>query len=447
MPTQSLDPTLMSAAQLQAGPGADMPEFEQQILRNHQAIEHWFRAQWQEHETPFYASVDLRHSGFKLAPVDTNLVPGGFNNLKPEFVPLCIQAAMVAIQKLCPDAKGVLLIPENHTRNMFYLQNVTQLQSILRMAGMKVRIGTLLHDITRPTSLDLPNGQKLTLEPIVRRGNRIGLEGFDPCVVLLNNDLSAGIPDVLQNIEQQVIPPLFAGWSTRRKSRHFEAYRTIARDFADLIELDPWLFDAYFATCGQINFQERKGEECLTDHVASVLAQIRKKYAEHGIDREPFVIVKADAGTYGMGIMTVKDPSDVVDLNRKQRNKMAVVKEGLAVTDVLVQEGVYSLETVNDAVAEPVIYMIDQFVVGGFYRVHTGRGQDENLNAPGMSFEPMPFDGTCLLPDLEARRCCSANRFYVYGVIARLALVAAALELEQMAAELEGGEERLRLRA
>lgn len=424
-----------------------MPKLEQQILTNHQAIEHWFRAQWQDHETPFYASVDLRHSGFKLAPVDTNLFPGGFNNLKPEYLPLCVQAAMVAIQKLCPEAKGVLLIPENHTRNNFYLQNVAQLQSLLRMAGMKVRIGSLLPEITAPTALELPSGSKLTLEPLVRRGNRLGLDGFDPCVVLLNNDLSAGIPAILQNIEQQVIPPLYAGWSTRRKSRHFDAYRTVAKQFSDLIGIDPWLVDPYFATCGQINFQERKGEDCLAGHVEEILANIRRKYAEHGIDREPFVIVKADAGTYGMGIMTVKDPADVRDLNRKQRNKMAVVKEGLEVTDVLVQEGVYSLETVNDAVAEPVIYMIDQFVVGGFYRVHTGRGMDENLNAPGMTFEPMPFDGTCLLPDLESTRACAQNRFYVYGVIARLALVAAALELEQMAADVEAGEERLRLRA
>ena len=29
--------------------------------------------QWQEHAVPFYASVDLRNAGFKLAPVDTNL--------------------------------------------------------------------------------------------------------------------------------------------------------------------------------------------------------------------------------------------------------------------------------------------------------------------------------------------------------------------------------------
>ena len=39
----------------------------------------------------------------------------------------------------------------------------------------------------------------------------------------------------------------------------------------------------------------------------------------------------------------------------------------------MIQEGVYTFESINDAVAEPVIYMMDHFVVGGFYRVHTDR--------------------------------------------------------------------------
>jgi len=434
----------MRAADLTPALSGPLLQLEQQIIQNHQAIEHWFRSQWQDHETPIYASVDLRNSGFKLAPVDTNLFPGGFNNLKEDFLPLCVQASMVAIQKLCPDAKGVLLIPENHTRNQFYLQNVARLQSILRMAGVRARVGTLIPEITAPTQLELPNGGKLTLEPIVRRGNRLGLQGFDPCVVLLNNDLSGGVPELLQGIEQQVIPPTFAGWSTRRKSRHFGAYSRVAAELARMLGIDPWLLDPYFATCGEIDFRERTGEDCLAQHVTEILDRVRAKYREYGIDREAFVIVKADAGTYGMGIMTVKSPDDVRDLNRKQRNKMAVVKEGLEVSEVMVQEGVYTFETVNEAVAEPVIYMIDQFVVGGFYRVHTGRGQDENLNAPGMHFEPMPFEESCLVPEAEFTHDCAPNRFYAYGVVARLALVAAALELEEMAGELESGEQAVR---
>jgi glutamate--cysteine ligase len=411
-----------------SGPILDL---EKRILDAMPVIEHWLRGQWQEHVVPFYCSVDLRNSGFKLAPVDTNLFPGGFNNLNPDFMPLCVQAMMTAVEKICPDARSVLLIPESHTRNIFYLQNIATLQTIMRHAGMNVRIGTLLPEITEATAIDLPGGGSLTLEPVQRRGNRLGVAGFDPCAVLLNNDLSMGVPAILQNLEQTVIPPLHAGWATRRKSQHFTAYDSVAQEFAQLIGIDPWLINPYFAACGKIDFRENKGEDCLAGYVDEILCDIREKYVQYGVKQDPFVIVKADAGTYGMGIMTVKSGAEVRTLSRKQRNKMAVVKGGLPVTEVLVQEGVYTFESINQAVAEPVIYMIDHYVVGGFYRVHTGRGKDENLNAPGMHFVPLAFATTCLLPDREARPDCAPNRFYAYGVVARLALLAAALELER----------------
>lgn len=407
-------------------------DLERRFLAAMPTIEHWFRSQWLEHSAPFYASVDLRNSGFKLAPVDTNLFPGGFNNLNPDFLPLCVQAMQGTVQKICPEARGVLLIPENHTRNLFYLQNVAQLVTILRQAGMLVRVGSLLPEITAPTEIALPNGSSVKLEPLVRRGRRLGLEGFDPCVVLLNNDLSGGVPDILKNLEQAVLPPLSAGWYTRRKSQHFKAYDKVANDFAALLNIDPWLINPYFATCSQINFQERVGEACLAAKVDEVLQKMRVKYAEYGVKHDPFVIVKADAGTYGMGIMTVKDAAEITALNRRQRNKMSVVKEGMEVSDVLVQEGVYTFENINEAVAEPVVYMIDHSVVGGFYRVHTGRGVDENLNAPGMHFVPLAFESCCTLPNPDCGPDDTPNRFYAYGVVARLALLAASLELEGM---------------
>ena len=295
---------------------------------------------------------------------------------------------------------------------------------------MNVRIGSLLPGLTAPMDVDLPDGKKLTLEPLKRSGNRLGLDGFDPCVVLLNNDLSAGIPDVLRNIEQPLFPPLHAGWAVRRKSNHFAAYNEVAKDFAQMLGIDPWLINPYFEMCGKINFQEHQGEECLAGYVSEILTDIRAKYKEYGITEDPFVIVKADAGTYGMGVMMVHDASEVRDLNRKQRNKMAVVKEGMQVQEVLVQEGVYTFETVRDAVAEPVVYMIDRFVVGGFYRLNTQRGNDQNLNAPGMQFEPLAFAEPCSSPDPDDPDC-APNRFYAYGVIARLALLAAAIELER----------------
>ena len=398
-------------------------------------IEHWFRTQWLEHASPFYASVDLRNSGFKLAPIDTNLFPGGFNNLNPDFLSLSVQAAMVAIEKVCPEAHRLLIIPENHTRNIYYLKNLFALQNILKKSGLDVRIGSLDETILEPISIPVEDNKSLLIEPLKRIKNRLVLENktlgnFDTCAILLNNDLSAGIPEILQNLEQNLIPPLHAGWATRRKSQHFKAYDEVVKSFATFIKVDPWLINPYFDHASHVDFHERQGEDELAQKADQILNKIQLKYKEYDIKHEPFVIVKADAGTYGMGIMTVKHGDELRNLNRKSRNKMSVVKEGLEVSEVIIQEGVYSEECINEAVAEPVVYMIDHFVIGGFYRVHTTRGKDENLNAPGMHFVPLAFETSCSTPEIDESPLSTPNRFYAYGVIARLALLAASIELE-----------------
>ena len=409
---------------------SDLRQFEEQLLTRATEIEQWFRAQWLSTPPPFYASVDLRNSSFKLAPVDTNLFPAGFNNLNPSSHPLCIQAIQAAVQQFCPKAGGILVIPESHTRNLYYLENLASLTNLLELAGFQVTIGSLMPEITQAETQALPSGRQITLVPLTRDGNKLRGGDHVPCFVLLNNDLSGGVPEVLTALEQPVVPPLALGWATRRKSHHFGLYRQVVAEFATVAGIDPWIVEPAFRKCGKIDFQKREGEECLAHYVEEVLEEIGAKYRERGITERPFAIVKADAGTYGMNIMTVRDPSEVRDLNRKQRTKMARGKEGFAVSDVLVQEGVYSFETWEEAVAEPVVYMIDRYVVGGFYRVHAERGIDENLNAPGMAFKPLAFAESCIRPDRSKSPDACPNRFYAYGVIARLALLAAAREIK-----------------
>ena len=407
-------------------------ELEQRVLDSMPAIERWFRLEWMEHTPPFYSSVDIRNAGFKLAPVDTNLYPGGWNNLTPEMLPLAVQAAMAAIEKICPEARNLLLIPENHTRNTFYLSNVAQLRRIFHMAGLNVRIGSISPEIRKNTTIELPDGETVTLEPVIRSKTRLGLKDFDPCTILLNNDLSSGIPGILEDIhEQYLLPPLHAGWSVRRKSHHFQSYEEVSKRFGKLLGIDPWLIHPMFNRCGEVNFAEGTGMDCLTSNVDALLGKIRRKYKEYGIKEKPFVVVKADNGTYGMGIMTVRDVKELEDLNRRTRNKMSVIKDGQEVNEVIIQEGVLTNERMHDAVAEPVVYMMDRYVVGGFYRIHAERGVDENLNAPGASFVPLAFDQSTHLPQPGAKPGASApNRFYMYGVIGRLAMLAASYELE-----------------
>ena len=405
---------------------------ERTFLDRMPEIERWLRSKWLAHTVPFYASVDLRNAGFKLAPVDTNLFPGGWNNLTPEMLPLAVQAAMAAIEKICPEAKNLLLIPEKHTRNTFYLTNVARLVQIFTQAGLNVRLGSLDPEVKEPTELALPDGETLTVEPLMRTPRRLGLKHFDPCTILLNNDLSAGIPPVLEGLhEQYLLPPLHAGWAVRRKTHHFQAYEEVAKKFSKLMGMDPWLINPMYTRCGEVNFSEGSGIECVQSNVDTLLGKIRRKYKEYGINEKPFVIVKADNGTYGMGIMTVRDAKQLEEINRRTRNKMSVIKDGQEVTEVIIQEGVPTYERINEAVAEPVVYMLDRYVVGGFYRVHADRGIDENLNSPGAQFVPLAFAESNHLPRQGAKPGASApNRFYMYGVVARLAMLAASYELE-----------------
>ena len=408
-----------------------LQNLERIILNNQTTIESWFRNAWRDVQIPFYASVDIRNSGYKIAPVDTNLFPSGFNNLNSSFESLCIHAVQMAIEHTQLPIDKILIIPENHTRNLFYLENIASLQSIIQKAGFEVRIGTLMEDITTPTRIELDSSNTVLLEPIRRDQNRILVDNFNPDLILLNNDLTGGEPDMFKNIEQKITPPTSLGWSSRLKSNHFNFYQKVAKEFAELIGIDPWLIDPMFRNCGKVDFMKREGVDCLSSNVKSLLEAINTKYNEHDVDYAPFVMVKADAGTYGMGVMSIRSQDEISELNRKERTRMATTKEGQKVSQVIIQEGVYTHETWGDeeTVAEPVVYMMDRQVVGGFYRVHGKRTTSQNLNTPGMRFEPLAFLDCCSTPEPNLEADCHQNRFYTYGVISRLALLAASHEI------------------
>src|SRR5574337_77153 len=290
-------------------------ELEQRILDSMPAIERWFRLEWMEHTPLFYSAVDIRNAGFKLAPVDTNLFPRGWNHLTPEMLPLAVQAAQAAIEKNCPEARNMLVIPENHAGNTFYLSNIATLHRIFYMAGLNVRVGSIDPAIKKPTTVELPHGEHVTLEPVVRGRRRLGVKNFDPCTILLNNDLAAGIPGILEDLhEQYLLPPLHAGWPVRRKSNHFHSYEELSKRFGKLLGIDPWLINPMFGKCGEVDFRDGAGMECLRSNADALLTRIRRKYKEYGINEKPFVVVKSDDRGPGMGIMTVRDAKELESL-------------------------------------------------------------------------------------------------------------------------------------
>jgi glutamate--cysteine ligase len=220
--------------------------------------------------------------------------------------------------------------------------------------------------------------------------------------------------------EQYLLPPLHAGWTVRRKSQHFRAYEEVAKRFAKLLGMDPWLITPMFTS---VDLHGKKGLEALQSAADAQLTKVRRKYKEYGINEKPFVIVKSDVGSFGRPVLTLRDAKDIEAL-------AARLPEDLG-QEVIVQEGVPTHERVHQAVAEPVVYTMDRYVVGGYYRVHAHRGIDENLNAPGASYVPLAFAESPHLPRPGEKPGASApNRFYMYGVIGRLAMLAASYELE-----------------
>lgn len=404
---------------------------EKKILENQVEIEAWFREQWHQHPPLITASVDLRHAGYKLAAVDTNVFPAGFNNLNTEFLPLAVQAVQSTLSHYYPDCKNLALIAESHTRNLHYLENLLALETLFQQAGYHIKIGTL-RDIEKPEPFMIGD-KKLIQYPLTIKDQTLFLDDYRPCLVLSNHDFSEGVPPLLRSIEQPIIPSLTMSWAHRSKYQHFVHYQNNVESFCKQFNLDPWFFVPAFEQCKEVDFTLKTLEFDLVDKINRLFTSIQTKYDQYGIEDKPFVVMKADAGTYGMAVMMLKNPEDIHQLNRKQRNEMATTKGGATVSRVLLQEGVYSHETVGtqNSVAEPVIYMIGEYVIGGFYRVHTGKTAKDNLNAPGMHFEPLAFAECCNSPDQRLSIHDSKNQFYIYSVVARLAQLSAALETEQ----------------
>ncbi len=379
----------------------------------------WFEAQHTKQAAPFYSSVDLRHSGAKLAPVDTNLFPAGFNHLS-----LAARARAVAqIQRrLSGCNKGVkraLIIPENHTRNQGYIDNLAALSTLLEEAGLEVQIGSL---IATDTAIEVTSsaGRMMPEHPLERVGNSLRTKaGFVPELILLNNDMTSGFPDILRGVTQPITPRPGLGWYRRRKSIHFEAYAQIAKQFAAEFGLDSWSICAEFQKCGLVDFAEKQGLECVALNVEKVLHRVREKYAQHGIKEDPYVYVKSDSGTYGMGIMTVRGGEELFEINKKIRNKMNVIKEGVHNTEVIIQEGIPTIDRLKGGAAEPMIYLMNGIAVGGAFRVNTERDAENNLNAQGMSFVGMCDENE------QGQSPITPCHFGAYSIVSQLASLAA----------------------
>jgi glutamate--cysteine ligase len=422
-------------------------ELAEKIHANRKAISDWTLEQSRRAPPPFYSSVDLRDSGHKIVPVDSNLFPAGFNNICPEDLrtaPPILRAQIegLAVRYQINVPKKLLVIPESHTSNSWYIENLYYLTQLLQSAGFEVRVGWM--GGTPPSELQTRDGavrlvsataKEIHAYPVHREDRTLLAGDFRGELILLNNDFSSGYPTLLDHLEQPVVPSHHLGWHSRKKSTHFKHYNALAQEFASLVGVDPWVLHIDTEEVDQVNFNEDAGIDRVKASVDRILEQTRKDYINRGISQEPFVFVKNNSGTYGMGIMVVHSGEELEKLNRRTKNKMSVGKNKLPIQSVAVQEGVPTATLVDRLAAEPVIYLAGCELIGGFLRTNTERGIEDNLNSQGMVFRKL-----CMTDLREAQEQEEELDLQdeipvlelVYGAVARLSALAAGRELADL---------------
>ena len=388
--------------------------------------------------TPFYTSVDIRDAGFKIAVVDTNLFPAGFNNLCEHGLADAESLIKKAILTRVPNAANILIVAEEHTRNTWYLENVRILQEIITKAGFHTKIATFF--VNEPSfcaqaasavELETATGQIVKVYCIRRLLEKIkqGKTGFD--LIIMNNDLSSGIPEELKQIKIPIFPSIHAGWHARLKSEHFRHANALIKEFAAIIGLDPWQFSCLYEVANHVDINNESDQQRLYQAAVKLFEDIQNKYREHNIDSKPFIFIKPDSGTYGMGVVPIEDPGQVLELSRKKRNDLLHGKDAQTITHFLLQEGVPTIHRFEENPCEVCVYQIDNNFVGGFYRYHTKKGSRENLNSPG----GMAFQKMCPHLDKYGKDCGiehNLNIFDIYRILGRIAGIAAGREIMKL---------------
>jgi glutamate--cysteine ligase len=400
----------------------------QKIIQNKKNIDDWFASKFSEFKPLVYNSVDLRRSSFKISAVDTNCFPAGFNNLSA----ISEEKAALEFNKFFNEnftkSQNILIFPEAHTSNIRYLKNVKNIEKIISKNAKNVAIATLDKDLKK---IEIAENQFLEFNQIARIDNKIFVKNavnqsldFSPDLILLNNDLSSGIPEIFKNIENIIIPNPNLGWFNRKKSHHFDIYNSLATEIAEIIDIDPWFISSLHESAAEINFKENIGIEELATKVDILHKKIAAKYRQYSINQQPYSFIKADSGTYGMAVWAVSSPDDVLTINKKERNKMNITKGSIQNSSVIIQEGIPTIDKIYQKFSEPMIYLINAEVVGNLFRVNAERNEMKSLNASGAEF----YD----LSDLPEQNIeigfTKQNAALLYQMIAKIACLASSIE-------------------
>lgn len=404
----------------------DRDSLHRKILDHCDEVGDWFKAKASGLGFPIYSSFDIRDAGFKVGPVDANIFPAGFNNICRVDQESAVDVAKTFLDEhYSKDTRKLVLLTEEHTQNPYYWDNVWVLKNILEGAGRQVRLA-IPKLIEKPIELTSASGHKMTVFGAKREGRGIEIDGFVPDLLISNNDFSVDYEEWARGLDTPMNPPRELGWYRRRKDRFFKVYNDLAAEFAKMIDLDPWTLQVETALFSGFDVDDEKSRDDLANRAAELHGRLKQKYKEHALGREPFLFVKNNAGTYGLGVIQVKSPDEIKQWNYKSRKKMKAAKGGREVSEVIIQEGIPTTVLAEGGkTAEPVIYMIGCQLAGGFLRAHGEKDDQDSLNSPGAVYQRL------CVSDLAVKRegCPMEN---AYGWVAKLSFLSVAIEAREL---------------
>lgn len=407
-------------------------ELNRKISGNKQKLASWLEGKTEKVLIPLYSSVDLRVSNHKIAPVDTNIFPAGFNNLSGHFRDRASMLFKDYFLRNYPKVKNIMIVPELHTRNTYYWENISVLKSILEKVNYEVEVGIVSDDFNvDETNFQALGGKEVKAYKVMKRDHRVFTSRATPDLLLINNDFSEKCPKTLRDIWQPVEPPVEIGWHTRKKNIHFEYYNGLAGEVAEILEIDPWIISIETFPEDGADFDNPEDRERVAKIADSMLERLRAEYRQRGVTEEPYLFLKSNSGTYGMAVISVSDGNEIRTLNAEGRKRMRVSKGGKPVRDIVLQEGIpTTLKLNSDTVGEPVCYMVEDRVAGGFLRINKGKSELENLNARGMEFAYM-YSGEENIEGVDKDTIISP----AHELVSCIASIAAGYEIEQILRE------------
>ncbi|HJM19929.1 MAG TPA: glutamate--cysteine ligase [Candidatus Thalassarchaeaceae archaeon] len=357
-----------------------LSKYSNLLEESHNKLVSWFAEERAKQPMPLYASVDIRDAGWKVAAVDANAYPAGFNNVGKsdrEYLSKQLQEWLVSEH---PHASWLHIWPEKHTRNKGYVENLIVLRSLLLKCDCKVTVGS--NDLSEFSELEGISGT-LELSKTIADGI-LKVDGETPDVLILNNDLSHGPIEGIGDIP--VAPPQAMGWFQRRKSSHFRNVQYYIDKAADIIGIDPWLLGTHWFVSEDKCLEKETCRIELAAQVDSFLDFLREKYESYGIEGEPVIFVKNDSGTYGLGIIEISSGEELLNISNRKVNKLTYGKGGSEAVDFLLQEGVPTVLKIGDYVIEPCTYGAGGRSCATFYRANAKKGEMTNLNTPSTVF-------------------------------------------------------------